>query len=219
MPKGFTSYRRWLIHVPHWHFPPSDLDIVTLVVGAVGLVSPMEAQAVSPGINGVIAWSDGYEVFVNGTNVTNTANAQELHPEWSPEGTRIAYERYTALHGNEIWLMDANGQNKTFLSGGQHPAWSPDGTKVGYRSGTGIAWMAVDGSSNDGFSVPGNSAAMPDWSPDGSKIVYEGLTDIWVVNADGTGATSLAPGTRPSWSPDGDKIVFERGASPPRASG
>jgi Tol biopolymer transport system component len=53
----------------------------------------------------------------------------------------------------------------------------------------------------------------PAWSPDGKKIVFNrypptGFVDIVVMNADGSGQTSLGSGYQPSWSPDGSKIVF-----------
>ncbi len=53
------------------------------------------------------------------------------------------------------------------------------------------------------------------WSPDSSRIVLQGGTrrdiHIAVVNADGSGLTSLTSGPadrNPSWSPDGTRIVF-----------
>ena len=62
----------------------------------------------------------------------------------------------------------------------------------------------------------------PAWSPDGKKIVFNRYApgaSIIVMNADGTGQTSLGAGYEPSWSPDGSKIVFvgpgECGDPPP----
>ncbi len=51
----------------------------------------------------------------------------------------------------------------------------------------------------------------PAWSPNGQRIVFNRYApgaDIVVMNADGTGQTSLGPGYDPSWSPDGSKLVF-----------
>ena len=55
------------------------------------------------------------------------------------------------------------------------------------------------------------SDVKPAWSPDGQRIVFNRYSpgaDIVVMNADGSGQTSLGPGYEPSWSPDGSKIVF-----------
>ena len=70
----------------------------------------------------------------------------------------------------------------------------------------------------------------PDWSPDGKRIVFDKLLDagsahevhqIAVMNADGTGMTTLTAGTPaqdtvipgfddfPVFSPDGNRIVYE----------
>jgi Tol biopolymer transport system component len=67
--------------------------------------------------------------------------------------------------------------------------------------GSGVTRLTTD----PGFDV------WPTWSPDGRKIVFNRYSpgaDIVVMNADGSGQTSLGPGYEPSWSPDGSKIVF-----------
>jgi WD40-like Beta Propeller Repeat len=59
--------------------------------------------------------------------------------------------------------------------------------------------------------VSGAADVRPAWSPDGQRIVFNRYSpgaDIVVMNANGSGQTSLGSGYDPSWSPDGQKIVF-----------
>jgi Ca2+-binding RTX toxin-like protein len=46
------------------------------------------------------------------------------------------------------------------------------------------------------------------WAPDSLRLAYTADAEIFVVNADGTGSTSLGPGRSPAWSPDGGQIAF-----------
>ena len=60
----------------------------------------------------------------------------------------------------------------------------------------------------------------PSWSPDGAKIAWGRNTfdpevcvcflgsSVYVMNANGSGQTSIISGQEPAWSPDGQKIVF-----------
>jgi Tol biopolymer transport system component len=109
------------------------------------------------------------------SNLTGTANRNELWPDWSPDGTRIAFTEYDEFGTEEtdIWIMNANGSGKVNLTntpgvGESLPAWSPDGTK--------IAFVASDGD-------------------------YE----LWTVNPDGSGRARVTNNTitdyDPSWQP------------------
>src|SRR5260370_1008442 len=97
-----------------------------------------------------------------------------------------------------LWVVNADGSGATPLtkltaSGADSlvPAWSPDGSKITFRSD-----RALDGS---------------------NALNANDNPNIWVMNADGSGATSLTKLTAVQplnivpgiWLPDGSKIVFD----------
>ena len=67
-------------------------------------------------------------------------NAWDIHPAWSPDGTRIAFatDRDGIDENFEIYVMDADGSNQTRLTNNDAvdllPAWSPDGTRIVFTS-------------------------------------------------------------------------------------
>jgi TolB protein len=79
---------------------------------------------------------DIWVVDDDGTNERNISNspAQDMWPIWSPDGTRIAYDRWDEeLSGNHLVIVDPDGSNELVLDGpivdGNH-TWSPDGKHV-----------------------------------------------------------------------------------------
>ena len=79
--------------------------------------------------------------------LTNDVHFERAPPEnvcpnlmaasWSPDGLTIAYHSYSDGNGG-IWLMDADGTNKTKLvtsskSDYYSPSWSPDGSKIVFQ--------------------------------------------------------------------------------------
>ena len=144
----------------------------------------------------------GYDIVVlqrredGGVNVQwlTTHAARDRAPEWSPDGTRIAF--VSDRDGNhEIYAIETDGSGLTQLTNhaarDEHPTWSPDGTRIAFNSyrdgnheiyvmnadGTGLTQMTHNDSADFG----------PAWSPDGTKIAFssrrEGHTDIWVMDA------------------------------------
>src|SRR5580765_6979138 len=115
---------------------------------ALGSVS--SASATLPGTNGRIAFTsnrDGgseiYSIGQDGTSLrrlTTTVHIEQA-PDWSPDGTKIAYERL--LGGGDhwrIWVMNADGSAQIALtpesnySDDMSPVWSPDGSRIAFAS-------------------------------------------------------------------------------------
>ena len=67
----------------------------------------------------------------NHTNLTDSPSIIDDHPSWSPDGRRIAFVSGNLTEGYYIYIMDADGRNRTRLyqSGGS-PSWSPDGKGI-----------------------------------------------------------------------------------------
>src|SRR5690606_15136671 len=117
------------------------------------------------------------------------SSVSNQHPVWSPDGTRIAFQRNDGSLGWKIWIMDAldggNAHRLTDVSsniGEIEPAWSPDGRQIAFTTmgcGPDMDIYRADAYSNTwGGSCtspliqgPGNDQH-PDWSPDGRFIAY-----------------------------------------------
>jgi Tol biopolymer transport system component len=87
--------------------------------------------------------------------------------------------------------------------------------------------MASDGSGVQDLTPTGSHwVSAPVWSPDGARLAFwDGRAStaggISVVNADGTGLTTIASEARhttPAWSPDGQRIVYFRSTDSPRTT-
>jgi TolB protein len=99
----------------------------------------------------------------------------DANPTWSPDGTKLAFERCCENGTSDLFTIDVATRaevNVTATAGQEFdPAWSPDGTR--------IAFVAFE--------------------------VGQGNIDIWVMNADGTAPMRLTqeagPDLSPHWQP------------------
>jgi Tol biopolymer transport system component len=171
------------------------MERVTLSTGSIEVITP------EPGIYGSPSWSwaedqivyprrlDGrFSLWVRAASATAparrlTAGANMDHgPEWSPDGTRVAFHSDRGGDGSSIWVVEVATGELIRLTDGQgedwYPDWSPDGKHVLFDS--------------DRAAGPGHH--------------------LWIATvADGT-LTQVTHGNvedfRASWSPGGNQIAF-----------
>lgn len=145
-----------------------------------------------------------------------THSGQDETPKWSPDGNQIVWSSNRT--GNyDIFVMDANGANKTNLTNDpkddKNPVWQPMlGENIVFSSDrdgdSEIYVMDADGGNvtkltDNVFVWDGH----PTWSPDGEKIAFSTNRDrnneIYVMGADGSNPTNLTndPGSdqKPDW--------------------
>jgi TolB protein len=142
--------------------------------------------------------------------------------------SKIAYIAETGpkdARVKRLAIMDSDGANHRFITGGTStaltPRYSPDYSKIAYLSYQGermrIYVYDVGSGRQTLVTESGNPTMAPRWSPDGRTILYSmatnGNTDIYTVPATGgtprrlTDTAGIDVGG--SFSPDGRRIVFE----------
>lgn len=118
--------------------------------------------------------------------LTNPANSYTFdeHPVWSHDGKRIAFTQTitqnNAAHGfdvssQEIWVMDADGNNLKRVTEGREPSWSPDGAHLVYTRPS-----KMDGNQPEIWQIKLNGTEEqkiaegkePVWSPSGQFIAF-----------------------------------------------
>jgi Tol biopolymer transport system component len=108
------------------------------------------------------------------------AGFEATWPAWSPDGSRVAFQNYSADGFYHIWTIAADGSDARQVTTGpfdhREPAWSPDGARIAFtsdraRSGSYDIWTLDfrTGSYAQRTNETANEVA-PAWSPDGSTI-------------------------------------------------
>jgi Tol biopolymer transport system component len=151
-------------------------------------------------------------------------------PSLSPDDLQIAFfvPTYSSSGAKPgVWVMNADGKNREWISDGERPRWSPDGDKLVFTS------------SHEGFpsvyvydTISLETIRVLDrgydqiigaaFSPDSSQLVFVGYKggnifnsangEVAVVNAQvGAKANAVCKGRvgwHPDWSPQGKKLLF-----------
>ncbi len=162
----------------------------------------------------------------NRVQLTNNA-ATERAPSWSPDGTRIAFQRQWSGGDWELITMAANGSGIQAVTNNDkhdaHPSWSPDGRALVYHSNVPgnyeIMRCYEDGGSPINLTNHPSGDYRPDWShqaidPD---ILFRsnrdsGSGEIYRMEDDGSGVTRLTNNANfddhPCWDAGSNSIAW-----------
>ncbi len=79
-------------------------------------------------------WRELFVLEPDGSNPVRLtySEEEERHPQYSPDGQKIAYTRLGSGGPSQIWVMGADGSGPRAITteGGSHPSWSPDGGRI-----------------------------------------------------------------------------------------
>ena len=191
------------------------------LTGDVGVFSTKSSYVVKRGetFELQIADADGYN-----PQVVHRYDEPIISPQWSPEGSRVAYVSFEKRKAIIYVLNVFDGTRKVlaaFQGSNSAPAWSPDGKRLAVtltKDGLSQLYLInADGSGTRRLTYSQSIDTEPNFSPDGQYLLFTsdraGSPQIYRMRVDGSGEPRRMTfegsyNVTPRHSPDGKSFVF-----------
>ena len=239
---GWTFLERWLpmLEIARRpvvaQMPWRPVAVLALIVLALVTSLVLAGAPFGPAGNGLIAVSRDGDIFTYDprtglSRAIVTGPGNDMNPIWSPDGTRLVFERMMAMDST-LYIARADGSGLRELTPDgltdiRSYEVSPDGALVAIVAGVnGIPALYVahaDGSGTRRIEM-GSMVWGATFRPTGSDILFVGphgvdgsYSGIYLIDPDGTNLrTLLEPQVDADiegdahWSPDGTQIAYAR---------
>jgi TolB protein len=160
----------------------------------------------------------------DGTESSSLGVRDGFEPDWSPDGSAIAFTRPNGPARSEIWVVNADGTNPRRLIGDEQldasqPRWTPDGTSLVFTSlsdasNDDVMIANADGTdvrplvSSEAYEYSGSIQAS---SIQGSQRLYVVDGEVRVAGLDGSDPHAVTAGPNdgdPALAADATALAF-----------
>ncbi|CAA9550583.1 MAG: hypothetical protein AVDCRST_MAG79-2667, partial [uncultured Thermoleophilia bacterium] len=201
---------------------PVRSALLAILVALVVVALPQVAPGAPLGTSGALVLEP----------LTETADADETDPAWSPDGSTLLVTRRDE-DGSALVAIDLErGAAAEVVRDAEAGDWSPDGRSIVFVRGGELWVVAASGGEAVRISEPDAEATFTDpaWSPDGSLIAATvtpdgsgpagqevgvlpaagGAVRLLTSSSDDDDATTWVSAHEPAWHPDGRSLIYTR---------